>query len=859
MTPTPDLSFWLSFAGNLAIFSSIAIAVAGLLGSKPGRRPRTRRLIWQTCFASLSLMLLAELMGARGIAGRWLQDRPSRSPHFVVRGNLTPTAGAEPSSPSPARTETLEEPASVPSSSPKGTAWWPGALWVAGTSLLVLWALAARLVLAWLCRQRRALTDPALLRKLTTVRERLGVCRPVRIIESPSLNGPVALGVRGWIIALPSGFGERFGSAEQEVMLAHELAHLAASDPLWHAGADLVVAAFWWHPAIWWARRQFHSASESAADEASLVVENGPLTLAECLIQLAARMPARTPWGWTAMAGSGFRSGLGQRVNHLAGLAGGNASFAGPGWAGFRALTSATLLTAATVTTAAWVVPSSATSPAPMRLLLASAIQSPGQPTERRVPAQQTPAVPVGALDRPPLLAATDETQPTVPPPVAGNGVESASSPTSKIALAEAAAVPAAPPTGPEPHDATQDVPSSRNSPGQDQLFTRSYKADPRAIIQNLGLAREHGLSATSGDTNQPSSARLRAYFQALGVNWNDDTPLGDAHHKALFFNERTGYLLARATMSDLDVIDAGIQVLNQAPPQVEIEAKIVEVDEGSPAALDLKSINITTDKLPFTNSIAPVPAQGLIPGAQSAALTNATVRIASTGTITGILTDPQFRRVVKALEQQPGTDVLSAPKVTTVSGRQAQISVTDLRTVVADINPDAITAAGKKSSGDGPNSAYVTQQLSTGPVLDVVPTVSADNRTVDLAITFTVTEFLGYDAPGKADRVRVVVQGKEQVVERPHPRLRVHRFTTNARVADGQSLLIGGSTFEDQIRTKDQVPVLGDLPLVGKLFRRDQTQTKRKHLILLVTTTVIDPTGTPYHPQATTPSLDAR
>ncbi|MCZ7634994.1 MAG: hypothetical protein M5U12_02355 [Verrucomicrobia bacterium] len=56
---------------------------------------------------------------------------------------------------------------------------------------------------------------------------------------------------------------------------------------------------------------------------------------------------------------------------------------------------------------------------------------------------------------------------------------------------------------------------------------------------------------------------------------------------------------------------------------------------------------------------------------------------IPSLATVTGIMTDPQFRVVIRALEQRGGVDVLSAPKVTTVSGRQAQIQIIDLQTVI--------------------------------------------------------------------------------------------------------------------------------------------------------------------------------
>src|SRR5262249_6650548 len=114
-----------------------------------------------------------------------------------------------------------------------------------------------------------------------------------------------------------AGFGEDFTAAEQEAMLAHELGHLAGRDPAWHLLADLVTAALWWHPLAWWARGRLRAASELAADEASVVVANGPEVLAECLVELGGRLAVGRPGAWAPMAGNGFRSGLGRRVRRL--------------------------------------------------------------------------------------------------------------------------------------------------------------------------------------------------------------------------------------------------------------------------------------------------------------------------------------------------------------------------------------------------------------------------------------------------------------------------------------------------------------------------------------------------------------
>src|SRR5439155_20074357 len=103
-------------------------------------------------------------------------------------------------------------------------------------------------------------------------------------------------------------------------MLAKELAHLAANDPFWCLLADAASALLWWHPAVWWMRRQLQLSSELAADEASLLIAHGPGLLAECLVEIGSLMTRPTMIGQLQMAG--FRSNLGRRVQRLVHLEG---------------------------------------------------------------------------------------------------------------------------------------------------------------------------------------------------------------------------------------------------------------------------------------------------------------------------------------------------------------------------------------------------------------------------------------------------------------------------------------------------------------------------------------------------------
>lgn len=132
------------------------------------------------------------------------------------------------------------------------------------------------------------------------------------------------------------------------------------------------------------------------------------------------------------------------------------------------------------------------------------------------------------------------------------------------------------------------------------------------------------------------------------------------------------------------------------------------------------------------------------------------------------------------------------------------------------------------------------------GQTLDVIPYVSADGYTIQLHVVPTFTEFLGYDTDN-ARQFQTVVQGLP-VQATPLPRFRVRQVATSAIVWDGQTVVLGGLIAETVQKTRDKVPVLGDIPLLGRLFRSETSDSTKKNLIIFVTPTIIDPAGNRVH-----------
>jgi type II secretory pathway component GspD/PulD (secretin) len=164
-----------------------------------------------------------------------------------------------------------------------------------------------------------------------------------------------------------------------------------------------------------------------------------------------------------------------------------------------------------------------------------------------------------------------------------------------------------------------------------------------------------------------------------------------------------------------------------------------------------------------------------------------------------------------------------------------------------------ALSLAGQRAGAQVVNNqtgtsaiTYTTQSVETGPILDVVPYVLADGYTINLALIPSVTEFTGYETPPAIPNVT----GNLNVVQLPVilPSFSVRQVVTTVNVWDNQTVVIGGLVSSSVLSTKDKVPMLGDLPGIGRLFQSQAKQTKRKNLMIFVTATVVDPAGNRVH-----------
>jgi general secretion pathway protein D len=234
---------------------------------------------------------------------------------------------------------------------------------------------------------------------------------------------------------------------------------------------------------------------------------------------------------------------------------------------------------------------------------------------------------------------------------------------------------------------------------------------------------------------------------------------------------------------------------------------------------------------------------------------------------ISGVFTDPTFQVVIRALNQKKGVDLLSSPRVTTKSGQTATIEIIREFRYPTEFDPPQIPQEfGNTGSvlgvGQSTNSSFpVTpttptafETRNTGVTLEVEPVVGPDGYTIDLKLVPQVVEFEGfinYGSPIQTSETNLLGQSTtvvltENVINQPV--FSTRKVTTSVSIWDGQTVVLGGLMREDIQKVQDKVPLLGDIPLIGRLFRSDIDQHLKRNLVIFVTARLIDPAGQPLN-----------
>ncbi len=337
--------------------------------------------------------------------------------------------------------------------------------------------------------------------------------------------------------------------------------------------------------------------------------------------------------------------------------------------------------------------------------------------------------------------------------------------------------------------DGTTGGPASTGEPGN----TVVAQGGPMAheVIQLQSIVPNSGY----GNSTSPQDIAT-AVQQALAVSSPDlRVVVPNGTQQIILTGSPQSVRAAKDLIAELDIV----------PQSVVLDTEILELDETSSRNLGLQlgttSIGTTFSEIQPT----PDPNTG-VPGRL--------IRLQPL-TRTGL----SFQAQVNLLIQNGNARVLADPRITTLSGRTATIRAGDSISILTTVG-----------GGSGTVATTQLQTFQTGVTLDITPIIT-NNGELSVALHPVVNSLGGF------------LSGVPQISTRD--------TQTTVHLRDNETLVIGGLIQETAQRTESKIPLLGDLPLLGRAFRNQNTTTTRNELIIVVTPHLLSGSSTTTVPTA--------
>lgn len=222
---------------------------------------------------------------------------------------------------------------------------------------------------------------------------------------------------------------------------------------------------------------------------------------------------------------------------------------------------------------------------------------------------------------------------------------------------------------------------------------------------------------------------------------------------------------------------------------------------------------------------------------------------------LTGLFSDGEVSMIMRGLDQKKGVDIMAQPSTVTRSGQSSNISIIREFIYPTEYEPPEIPTSTGRSSGVAPVTPSMPtafEKRDTGITLEVLPVADANKNYIDITVAPSFVEFDGfvnYGSPINTTVNGLVNSGTVTLTENTilMPVFSSQRTNTQLTIADGATIAIAG-LMSDSIQTvEDKVPVLGDIPWIGRLFTSTATQPTSTAVVFLVRVDLLDPTGRPY------------
>ncbi len=327
-------------------------------------------------------------------------------------------------------------------------------------------------------------------------------------------------------------------------------------------------------------------------------------------------------------------------------------------------------------------------------------------------------------------------------------------------------------------------------------------------------------------------SQKLKDYFTDLGFSFPEDT--------YIVYSQKLNRITVRNTPDVLRKLEMLVREIDIETPLVLIEAKIMEI-----AMHDLEELGfdwtLTHDdssnpnwsfaiQSPLRNSMSSqhvlIDNMNILPNFGSG--------------------DHRWNLylTINAVDRTDRTEVLSTPKLMAKNGEPAEIRMVQQMYFPEEWEePEISTSCGDSISVE-PSVPTFGDPKDVGVIFNATPNVSSNNYTIALNLAPKVVALVSW-----SDYSYDLVFGDKSTpahMTLKMPELSNRQVDTNVKVYDGQTVVIGGMLTDRQSRQNDRWPILGEIPLLGRLFTQNGQAIEKDNLLISVTARLISGDGTP-------------
>lgn len=332
-----------------------------------------------------------------------------------------------------------------------------------------------------------------------------------------------------------------------------------------------------------------------------------------------------------------------------------------------------------------------------------------------------------------------------------------------------------------------------------------------------------------AGDPSNPED--LKSYFKDKGVSFPEGSKI--------VFDARITRIFATNTPENLEKIEAVCaESLNSAEGDtlVQIQLRIIEISQS-----DLNSLGFNytlTDNSPSN------------PAFDSLSTVNQLRQDGVSGpSARADITMGEFALGIdiKALDDISSKDVLASPRVTTLPNERVDVKLVTETYFVEDFDESELEKT-TSENGDinytyvGPFPNFESEPEELGITFGTVPTIG-ENGEITMLLEPQVSSLVGWTYYQGTNE-----DGAEETLRTPNIARR--KIRTNVTIKDGETLVIGGVIEDNVTKRKDKVPLLGDIPLIGRLFQSRSQTSAKKNLLIFVTPRLVKPDGTFKNPE---------